>query len=83
MNEYKCDKCGWFHATILPAEANAQVLVAIEYQLSRKTPAIASIEEYLKCVCCSVPSTGFVSAEKGNASPLLTIQDIVIAGAVP
>jgi|GEM_PF-2178260 len=79
--EFKCPKCGWVHAAISRAEAEAQVASANEYDAAGGRPQTNSIEHYLRCFRCGAPTSGFVPAAPGDAPTGSTIQGVVVPGA--
>lgn len=81
--EYKCPKCGWVHAAITLADAEAQIASANEYDKSQGRQQTASMDHYLRCFRCGAPTTGFVPAGPGDAPSGCTIQGIVVPGVSP
>lgn len=79
--EYKCPKCGWVHAAIPLADAEAQVASANEYDKVGGRPQTNSIERYLRCFRCGAPTTGFVPAAPDDAPTGCAIQGVVVPGA--
>lgn len=78
MNQYKCPRCGWVHAGIPLVQAEAAVLGAIEYYLSKGLPPKATLESYLKCVRCGAPSDKFIPAQPGDVPFGTTIDTVVM-----
>jgi rubredoxin len=78
--EYKCQKCGWVHAAIPLAQAQAQVQSVNAWLAGKQEPQTETIERYLKCFRCGAPSAQFVPALLGDAPLGSTIQGVVVPG---
>jgi rubredoxin len=76
--EYKCLKCGWVHAAISLADAEAQLAAANEYSKLKGRPQTASMDHYRRCFRCGAPTNGFVPAGPGDAPSGCKIQGVVM-----
>ena len=78
MNQYKCHDCSWVHAVIPLVQAEAAVLAANEYYLSKGLAPTETLESYLKCVRCGAPSNKFIPAQPGDVPFGTTINTVVM-----
>lgn len=78
--EYKCLKCGWVHAAMPLADAEAQVASANQFDGAGDRPKTNAISHFLRCFRCSAPTTSFVPAGLDDAPTGCTIQGAVVPG---